>query len=281
MPLPVSVQVITLNEEANIGDCIRAIKVNEPVEIVVIDGGSTDRTIEIARSHGARVITPGRLGRGASRHLGYTSTDQPYVAMVDADDRISPDWLETSLKELQEGNYAALQSCLRSVSRRTFWERGWDEYYRESIRPAVDTIMVGHPSVYRTDALMGTRDDIGNDHEDTQMSVDFQRRGLRQGIGTAVSYRVVPDLWAENSSKWLAYGRGYRSFVRRHPERKRSIARHMLITIPLVRGWRPLRRGSFESPLFCAIMAATIVRGFVKGPVPTALQPATGLHPLE
>lgn len=201
MLLPVSVQVITLNEEASIGRCLDAIAVNQPAEVLVVDGGSTDRTVEIAREKGATVLLPGRLGRGASRHLGYHSTQQPYVAMVDADDMISPDWLSVSLQELESGSYAALQSQLRTSGNASFWERGWNEYFIESVRPADDTIMVGHPAIYRTDALVATRDDIGHNHEDTQMSVDFQARGLRQGVGTAISYRVVPVTMSENLEK--------------------------------------------------------------------------------
>ena len=71
MPLPVSVQICTLNEEGNIGECLEAVVANDPEEIVVIDGGSTDRTVEIAESMGARVLAPGRLGLGPSRQLGY------------------------------------------------------------------------------------------------------------------------------------------------------------------------------------------------------------------
>lgn len=264
MSLPVSVQVITLNEEANIAACLDAILVNEPAEIIVIDGGSTDRTVAIAEAKGARVLAPGRLGRGASRHLGYHSTNQPYVAMVDADDRISPAWLATSLAELQAGDYAALQSSLRAISRGTFWERGWNEYYIESIRPTTDTVMVGHPSIYRTDALTGTREDIGHDHEDTQMSIDFQERGLRQGIGTALSYRVVPTDLQENVHKWRMYGKGYRDVVRKHPDRRGRLLRHMFVTIPLVRGWRPVLRGKVEQPVFAAIMAGSILQGYAR-----------------
>jgi glycosyltransferase involved in cell wall biosynthesis len=261
--LPVSVQIITLNEEANIGRCIECVAVGGPAEIVVIDGGSTDRTVQIARELGARVLTPGRLGRGASRHLGYHSTSMPYVAMVDADDRIGHDWLETMIAQLEAGQYAALQGGLRVQSPRTFWERGWNDYFIESIRPSKDTIMVGHPAVYRTEALQGARNDIGHENEDTQLSVDFVQRGLRQGIASAFSFRVVPDERHENVMKWRGYGRGYRAFTTKHPERRRAIMKHMLVTIPFVRGFRPLVRGRVEQPFFAAAMAASIIQGYL------------------
>lgn len=262
MSLPVSVQVITLNEEANIADCLDSVLRNDPAEVIVIDGGSGDRTVEIANSLGARVLTPGRLGRGASRLLGYESTTLPYVAMVDADDRLNSDWLKISLEQLQEGDYAALQSSLRTVSLRNFWEKGWNEYFIESIKPSSDVVMVGHPAIYHRDALLAARRDVGNDHEDTQLSIEFQAKGFRQGIGSAISHRVVPLKAGENFRKWRAYGRGYRDLVRKHPDRKPAIVKHMLVTIPLRRGWAPVWRGKPLQPVFCLLMASSILIGF-------------------
>ena len=262
MTLPVSVQIITLNEEMNIADCIESVLANDPAEIVVIDGGSSDETVEIAKSLGATVLTPGRLGRGASRILGYEFTTLPYVAMVDADDRLAADWLKISLSQLLFGNYAALQSSVRTLGCRNLWESGWNEYYIESIKPASDVVMVGHPAIYQREALLAARRDVGNDHEDTQLSIDFQARGFRQGIGTAVSSRVVPLNGRENLRKWFAYGRGYRDLVRKHPDRRSAIRRHMFVTIPLQRGWAPVQRGKLLQPLFCLLMTGSIIAGF-------------------
>lgn len=262
---PVSVQIITLNEEMNIADCLVSVGLNDPAEVIVIDGGSSDRTVEIAKSLGATVLTPGRMGRGASRMLGYESTSLPYVAMVDADDRLESDWLAVSLEELEAGNYAALQSSLRTIGRRNFWEKGWNEYFIESIKPSSDVIMVGHPAIYRREALLSARRDIGHDHEDTQLSIDFQSRGFRQGIGTAISRRVVPLKSKENFQKWFAYGRGYRDLVKKHPDRRKALARHMLVTIPFKRGWHPLTRGQLSQPFFGISMAGSIIAGFFFG----------------
>lgn len=263
MPRPVSVQICTLNEEANIGDCLTSVVANDPEEIVVIDGGSTDRTVEIARSFGARVLSPGRLGLGPSRQLGYRSTTSRYSAFVDADDRLSPDWLATMVAELEAGGYCALQSSLRAVRTGSWWADGWNDYFAESVRPTADTTMVGRPALFVTAELQCDDDPLISLDEDTHLSRRFELRGLRQGIGTAVAYRHVEQTAAENFRKWRSYGRGYRGFVAAHPERRSAILRHMLVTIPFERTWRPVVRGNLRQPAFSALMTANIIAGWL------------------
>jgi glycosyltransferase involved in cell wall biosynthesis len=265
MPRPVSVQICTLNEERNIGECLETVLPNDPEEIVVIDGGSTDRTVEIAESMGAKVLTPGRLGLGPSRQLGYRSTSSQYTAFVDADDRLSPAWIATMIREMEAGGYAALQSSLRAVDTGTFWSRGWNQYFIESVRPTADTIMVGRPAMYLTAALQLEDRDLVSLDEDTHLSRRFEMRGLRQGIGTAVAYRYVEETWNENARKWRSYGRGYRGFVAEHPERRTALLRHMAFTIPIARSWRPVLRGRLEQPVFGVLMAVNVATGWVNG----------------
>ena len=262
MSWPVSVQVCTLNEEANIAACLEAIKANDPADILVIDGGSADRTVEITRSMGARVLEAGPIGLARQRRLGYLDSPCPLVAFVDADDRISPDWLSTMVTELESGGYSALQSLLRVPLPHNFWTGGWDGYFQESVRPVSDTIMVGRPALYRTEALVGIASAPGMIIEDTEMSKDFQSRGLRQGIGTAISYRYCPNSADENLRKWQGYGRGYRQFVSAHPERRRAILRHMLWTMPVARTTRPFLRGRVTQPVFGFLMASNALRGY-------------------
>ena len=261
----VSVQICTLNEESNIEDCLLQVLANNPAEVLVIDGGSTDRTVEIAESLGARVLSPGRLGLGPSRRLGYMQASTQYVAFVDADDRLAPNWLGSMIQELESGGYSALQSCLRVPEPKSWWAKGWDQYFIESVRPLADTNIVGRPALFVTADLQADPTEFASLDEDTHMSRNFQLRGLRQGIGHAVAYRYVEETWTENNHKWQSYGRGYRGFVHENPERKAAILRHMLVTIPIVRGWHPVGRGAISQPVFAMLMAGSIIRGWFKG----------------
>jgi len=252
-----------LNEESNIAQCLASVQRTDPEEIVVIDGGSTDATVAIARASGANVIEAGRIGLAKQRRQGYLSTSCPYVAFVDADDRLEANWLEVLLSDVHEGHYSALQSQLRAKDPHNFWTRGWNDYFRESVQPTPSTNMVGRPALVSTKALRMIEDDPGMIIEDTEMSRTFEQLGLRQGIGHALSYRLCPDTYAGNSGKWQGYGRGYRQFIQQHPDRRRAILRHILWTIPIARSIRPLFRGNLSQPVFGVIMAGWILRGYL------------------
>lgn len=262
VPHPVSVQICTLNEEQNIGRCLEAVLSNDPEEVLVIDGGSRDATVPIAESLGARVLSAGRLGLGPSRQLGYRSTSCRYSAFIDADDRIGSEWIPTMLAEMDNGGYAALQSSLRAMDTGTWWSRGWNQYFIESVRPTPDTTMVGRPAMFLTSALRMVDEDLISLDEDTHLSKRFEDLGLRQGIGSAVAYRYVEETREENFRKWQSYGRGYRGFVAEHPERRSALLRHMAFTVPIARSWRPVMRGHIDQPAFGAVMAVNILKGW-------------------
>jgi GT2 family glycosyltransferase len=92
----VSVIVPARNEEHRIGVCIRAMVSSSFVrEIIVVDGGSEDRTKEIAEAHGARVIVHDALpenggGRGGQIKRGIAAACGDVVAVVHADTTVDP-----------------------------------------------------------------------------------------------------------------------------------------------------------------------------------------------
>lgn len=81
-----SVVVITRNEEANLSRCLKSVAWAD--ELVVVDSGSTDRTIEIAEGFGARVIKIEWRGFGLSKQTGLDQAEGEWVLSIDADEEV-------------------------------------------------------------------------------------------------------------------------------------------------------------------------------------------------
>jgi glycosyltransferase involved in cell wall biosynthesis len=88
-PPPVSVFILSRNEEGKIGPALESVAWAS--EIVVIDSFSTDRTVEIAASRGARVVQIEFEGFGALRQAGIEHTREPWIFSLDADERCTPE----------------------------------------------------------------------------------------------------------------------------------------------------------------------------------------------
>ena len=87
--LPLSLVVITLNEEANIERCLRSVPF--ATDIVVVDSFSTDRTVEIATKLGARVFQEKWRGYGGQKSFATDQATQEWVLSLDADEALSPE----------------------------------------------------------------------------------------------------------------------------------------------------------------------------------------------
>jgi glycosyltransferase involved in cell wall biosynthesis len=88
----ISVTIITKNEEANIRECLESVRWAD--EIVVVDSGSSDQTLEICNQYQAKVYQEDWQGFARQKNSAVAKTRNEWVLSVDADERVP--------KELQE-----------------------------------------------------------------------------------------------------------------------------------------------------------------------------------
>ncbi len=88
--LPLSVSVLSFNEEENIGRALASIQ-DIASEIVVVDSHSTDKTREIARSYGARVFEESWKGFVAQQSSALEKCEKEWVLSIDCDEVVSPE----------------------------------------------------------------------------------------------------------------------------------------------------------------------------------------------
>jgi glycosyltransferase involved in cell wall biosynthesis len=150
----VSCVVAAFNSERWVRDAIQSIldQTHRPIEVIVVDDGSRDATVQIARSFGdpVRVITQETAGPPATRNRGAREARGDYIGFLDGDDRWHPEKLDRQLSHLEAR--PALAGTVTYV--RTFWADGHEaeeEHYRDHPRMkpipgwATTTLLVRRP----------------------------------------------------------------------------------------------------------------------------------------
>jgi len=124
--IPVSVIVLTLNEEVNIRRCLESVAWAD--QIVVVDSGSTDETVQVAHSMGVKVVEQPWLGFSAQREcaLRLPGLQHDWVYFVDADEWVSPQLAAEIALKLTDPRCAGFAQRFRLVFLGT-WIRhcGW------------------------------------------------------------------------------------------------------------------------------------------------------------
>jgi glycosyltransferase involved in cell wall biosynthesis len=113
-----SVTIITLNEERNLRDCLQSAAWAD--EIIVVDSGSSDQTLEIARQFQARTFTNPWPGMREQKNFAADQATSPWIFNLDADERITPE----GQRELSQ-TLAAPTADAYKVPRQNFFLGKW------------------------------------------------------------------------------------------------------------------------------------------------------------
>jgi glycosyltransferase involved in cell wall biosynthesis len=145
-PLPVAVVIPAYNAELFLNEALESVRAQTapPSEVIVVDDGSSDRTLEIARRPGVTLLRQNHAGPSEARNVAIRATAQPWIAFLDADDVWNPDKLEAQ--------WDASQACPEvGVVFSDFTE--FDA--TGSIGPTVLSQKAHYPSVKRTEIAPG------------------------------------------------------------------------------------------------------------------------------
>ena len=235
--LDITVVVVARNEARNIGACMSALarQTLAPSEVILVDDGSTDETVRLAREacpH-LRVIESATRSIAINRNVGWHAADTPWIAFVDADCEAPENWLETlaaaqtrtgasavgggNVPPADDGaHYRALGAMLNTFA----GSRGSTQGSVPTEERDTDHLP-GLNVMYARDALEtvgGFDPRFARMGEDEDLSTRIRDLGYRMVVtpGADVVHRQRPDLksWARNMRN---YGKGRSRLLRRHP----------------------------------------------------------------
>lgn len=192
--MAVAVVIPCYNYAKWLGEAIDS-AVDQADDILVVDDGSTDGSVDVAVAHGARIHRQPNQGPAAARNTGLELTSAELVCFLDADDLLAPGYLAAAAKTL-EGQPATVAFAYAPLQ---FF--GDDSRYFPAPSWSIETLkqrnFVSAASVFRRAAIGPQRFDGGSRLEDWDFALTLVERGYRGvPLEIPINYRKH---WAEPS----------------------------------------------------------------------------------
>ncbi len=213
--LPITVIVPVRNAEAMVEDCLAGIVRAEPGQIIVVDGNSTDRTMEIARRFPVKILSDNGRGVPAARMLGIRAATYPVTALIDVDIVLGEGALQGLYAEFSNENYDGLQAGLVSVSGSGYWGRALVYHHNNGRSKGWPGVMA---TLFRKEVLFRYPfDERFRSGEDIELRWRLKQAGLKLGVSkkTIVQHRFG-DTYEVAKDQWLQDGKGLGRMVAKY-----------------------------------------------------------------
>lgn len=173
-----SVIIPAFNEEKHIQNTLQTLTINNDLEIIVVDNGSTDRTAEIANQPGVKVIDFPSGTIAAVRNRGVKESTSEILIFIDADVRVSPDWHEKLVAVMQTLHDSPLMvtgSRVQSAEKNNWLHKYWFSELTSYSAPYINS---GHLITTRLlfDKIQGFSENL-----ETAEDYDFCQKASREG----------------------------------------------------------------------------------------------------
>lgn len=203
------------NAAAFIEACLDLAIASGPAEVIVVDGRSTDATVEIARRYPVRLLDDGGRGVAAARLMGAEAARTEWIALVDVDVLLPPGALAALLDEARSNDYTALQAGLESTSGPGYWGRALVAHHRSGLSKHWFGLVA---TVFRRDVFLRHGLDVSfGSGEDIEMRFRLEQSGERIGVS---SRTIVPHRFGDTfefaRGQFLADGAGLARMAMKH-----------------------------------------------------------------
>ncbi len=275
----ITVVIVCLNEAANIERCLNSVlsqDLDAPYEVSVVDGGSSDGTIEIVKdfqkkhpglrllNNPDRVISPGR-------NLGWRTAHTRFTAYIDADCKAPPNWLRTLLtgfKHLEAkgadpacvggGNFPPGQAgdfytAIDIFTSSPFGNRGTlqthmpEDITRIHHAPTLNTLYL-RKALERAGGFDEKRFPLVGEDEDLNTRLSDMGLGIYFIPGAPVAHYQKNDLWSW-ARNMVIYGFGRVKLMQRH-KRLFSLKNFLPMLLPVMMGLPVLSILAFNAKAF-------------------------------
>lgn len=211
---------IVLNNEHDIEGMLISLKENNPSQIIIVDGGSTDNTVNIAKKYTDEVYITEK-GIGKQFLYGLQKVKFNILWSVECDHRFSSNFLYTFLEEYKDSGYFGIQATLKCINTDTFFEKGISLFYdihqyNKGVRD-----MIAAPNLYSSKEYINLLDieHFNGFSIDTKIGESIKEKKFVVGLGSTEAYQYEKINLKIFLKKYFNYGKGDYDFYENHKKK--------------------------------------------------------------
>jgi len=264
--LPISVIILTKNSEATIRQCIESVYHSNPQEIIVVDGYSTDGTLDIVKQYTDNIYFDEGKGLCYARQLGAEAATGEYVAYVDSDIVLPPDTLETMLAELKTNGYGAITA--RELIRGATGYLGWAKTrYKNVISPdcvGETGVIPMRATIFPRELILKYKFDLSMPNSDgSSIGYRLSRAGYKFGMSSVFAHHYHPLGRKGRPHYWE--GVAAAEFLLKHKGSLAIVTRYTLGTLgnPVYRLLKSVAKGDLRLIPYFIYVFLMVTAGFI------------------
>jgi len=198
----------TLNNERDIEGVLSSLLESSPDQIIVVDGSSTDRTVELAKKYTKDVFVT-KIGFVHQIAKGVDEVKYNHLLCIESDHRYPKGFIQNLKLEFDQSNFCGVQATLVCNFERNFFERGLSSFYKiHQIKKGKKEI-IGGPAIYKTEVFREYfKPKIAGFSTDTQVAETARSLGLTFGLGYTTASQYEPMDINRFLTKYMTYGHG-------------------------------------------------------------------------
>jgi hypothetical protein len=190
--IPLSVAIITKNEEENIRACLQSVAFSG--QIVIVDSGSTDATLNIAAGFDCEIYNEAWRGFGLQKQFAIDKCSQPWILVLDADERIPPGTAAVLKKIVLD---STVKEAGFSFPRKNYFQGRWIKHagwwpdrivrlFRKGAGRMSEAVV--HESV-EVQGMIGNLDVVIEHHTESNLSKVIQKIDSYSTLGAETAFK--------------------------------------------------------------------------------------------
>lgn len=204
----VSIIVCTLNNEKTIRFVLESIKSNFPKEIIVVDGKSTDRTVEISKNYTELIFYDEGNGIAQARNVGLGYATGDFIMYVGPDNIMPLDSIIEMKNYLIKNNWVMV-GALQRIHNTKMNYLSWSINHRFTKRLIEgETNVVGTPTLYISSILKKYKfNPSATWSDDSDLANRFHINGFKFGLSKVIAYEIGTSNLKQIFYRWVNYGK--------------------------------------------------------------------------